>query len=169
MTAFADTPLAESIMVRHFRTVTPDMPLADVVSLLLAHEIASAPVVEGNDPHSTLIGFISEADCLEYLSNEMFHGSPYEPQTVRTMMKRHPICVSPDADLFALASIFVSHGLRQIPVIDESHQLLGLLHRRDVLRALDRYYQSCIRDRDLEKFPPDLKQVANMRFVMHSR
>lgn len=70
---------------------------------------------------------IRKRDALEHMSNEMFYGSPRPPQTVETCMKRHPICVTPDVDAFALGSLLVSHGYRHLPVVDTSNQLLRIV------------------------------------------
>lgn len=158
-------PRAEDLMQRDVATIAPDMRLADVMEFLQRHQLASAPVVEQNtDGQTVLVGFISEGDCLEHLSNEVFFGSPAPAQTARTMMKRHPVCVGPDTDIFALASIFVNHRLRLLPVVD-GDRLVGVVGRHDVLHGLDRYYRQAIQQRHTVKFPPDLHEVANLRFV----
>ncbi|MCA8998806.1 MAG: CBS domain-containing protein [Planctomycetaceae bacterium] len=141
------------------------MSLAEVTAFLRKHGISSAPVVDPESPQrKRLIGYISEADCLEYLSNEVFFGCPSQPQTVQTMMKRHPVCVGPETDLFTLASVFVSHGFRHLPVV-EGDRLVGIVSRRDVLRELDSFYQERITDDALERFPPNLREVLNLRFL----
>ena len=162
-------PRAEDFMTRGVQTVTPEMTLAEAVAFLTRHKVSNAPVVEkleGGRP--LLVGFLSEGDCLEYLSNEMFHGDPSPPQTVATMMKRHPICVTPDTDVFTLASILVSHRYRHLPVVEDGW-LMGMVSRRDILQALASYYQDSASRHDLEKFPVNLREVMNLRFVSKSR
>lgn len=160
------TPLASDLMNRNVHTISPEMTLADVVGDLLKHGVSNAPVVEpqpGGPPR--LLGFISERDCLEHLSNEMFYGSPAQPQTAATMMRRHPACVGPETDVFALASIFETHGYRHLPVVEEG-RLLGIISRRDILRELDRFYRESLESGLQERFPPDLRQVAHLRFLV---
>lgn len=115
------SPQAMDFMNRHVQTVAPDMPLAEVVAFLLKHEISSVPVVEHEGHQLRLVGFISERDCLEHLSNEAFYGSPMPPQTAGTIMRRHPVCVAPETELFTLVSIFVHHGYRHLPVVEDDH------------------------------------------------
>ena len=160
-----DAPTAGDILKPNIHTVTPEMQLSDVVTFLLRHKISNAPVVKQNGRHRELLGFISEADCLEYLSNELFYGNPSPPQTAATIMKKHPVCVCPEADLFALTSIFISHGYRHLPVLDD-YDLLGIVSRRDVLKSLDQYYREWSRTRDREKFPVDLHKIMNHRFLV---
>lgn len=129
-------PKAIDFMTTRVQTVATDMSLQDVVAFLRKHEVSNAPVVTQNEAgQSMLVGFISEGDCLERLSNEVFHGNPAQPQTVGTMMKRHPVCVEPETDVFALASIFVNHRYRHLPVVEQG-VLRGVVSRRDILEPI---------------------------------
>ncbi len=158
-------PLARDFMTTHVQTVSPDASLQDVISFLQQHRVSNAPVVDaGPDGRKLLVGFISEGDCLEYLSNEVFFGSPAQPHTVRTMMKRHPVCVEPTADIFTLASVFVSHRYRHLPVVEEG-RLLGIVSRRDILKALEGHYSRALENREAHRSPPDLRELVNLRFV----
>lgn len=162
----ASPPVARDFMNTEIHCLTPEMSLSEAVAFLLKHKISSAPVIDAGADRR-LVGFISEADCLDHLSNEMFFGSPVMAHTVRTIMKRHPVCVEPGTDVFSLASVFVAHNHRHLPVIDGG-RLLGIVSRREILKALDEYYRERTEHRDLEQFPPDLHEVMNMRFVARS-
>lgn len=164
MTQANPAPCATDFMTRHVHVVTPDMPLGDIVQSLLQHGVSNAPVVEIRNQKQVLIGFISECDCLEFLSNEAFYGLPAPLQTARTIMRKHPVCVSPETELFTLASIFSSHGYRHLPVV-ENDELLGIVSRRDVLKAMDEYYRDAIKAHDEQLFRPDLRNIANLRFL----
>lgn len=163
-----ESPRAADFMMRHVCTVTPGMPLGDVIQTLLDHHTSNAPVVETQDGKQRLVGFISERDCLAFLANEVFFGMPSPPQTARTIMRMHPICVAPDTELFTLASIFVSHGYRHLPVV-ENDELLGVVSRRDILRAMEAYYQVTLAAREKRREPPDLREVINQRFIVSGR
>jgi CBS domain-containing protein len=166
MVSKASAPQAQDFMTRKVRTVTPDLSLGEAIAFLKRHKVSNAPVVETDpDGHRILVGFLSEGDCLEHLSNEVFYGSPAPQQTVRTMMKMHPVCVEPDMDVFTLASIFVNHRYRHLPVADDG-RLLGIVSRRDILHALNNYYQEAFKDRKSKKFPPNLKDLVNHRFIL---
>lgn len=160
----ADAPNASDIMNRRVQTVEADMDLNDVVAFLLKHQLSNAPVVRREGTKKVLLGFLSEADCLEHLANSMFYGNPCPPQTAGTMMKRHPVCVGPDQDLFSLASIFTNHGLRHLPVVD-GEELVGIVSRRDVLASLQQHLSEWTKTRDRDRFPVDLHQIMNIRFL----
>jgi CBS domain-containing protein len=160
----AASPTARDLMTADVHCVPKSMSLKDVVAFLLSHKISNAPVVDETAAGRVLLGFISERDCLDYLSNEMFMGSPAQPQTAETIMRRHPVCVSPESDVFSLASIFISHDYRHLPVVDHNH-LVGIVSRRDVLLELEKMYAIWLETKNLERFPPDLKQLINLRFI----
>ena len=158
-------PLASDIMTSYVHTVGPKMKLSDVTTFLLKHNRSSAPVVDESDGKRRLLGFISEGDCLEFLGNELFYGNPIPPLTAETIMRKHPTCVGPGTDLFTLTSIFTSHRFHHLPVV-EGHNLVGVVDRSEVLKAVDRYYRDWTRNRDRERFPVDVHELMNHRFIM---
>jgi CBS domain-containing protein len=161
-------PRAEDFMTSHVCCVSPEMSLGEIVDFLKKHEISNAPVVEEHDGKKMLVGFISEADCLEYLANEVFFGSPSPPQSAATFMRRHPICIAPETELFTIASIFINHRHRHLPVVKDG-VLLGVVSRRDILEALDDYYRAGIRDKDRRRHPPNFREIISHRFLVSGR
>jgi CBS-domain-containing membrane protein len=159
------TPTAREIMNPHVQTVSPETLLADIVAFLLKHGLSNVPVVRQHGDKRLLEGFVSEADCLEFLANELFYGNPSPPQTAETIMKKHPVCVGPKEDVFTLTSLFTSHHYRHLPVVEQQH-LLGIVSRRDILKALDKYYRQWSRSRDRQRFPLDLHKIMNHRFLV---
>jgi CBS domain-containing protein len=64
-----------------------------------------------------------------------------------------------------LTSIFTSHRFHLLPAVQDGN-LIGIVSRRDVLNAIDAYYRDWIRNRERERFPVDLHQIMNHRFIM---
>lgn len=166
MNTKSEVPHARDLMNRNVHTVSEDMSLADLVDFLLKHKISSAPVVAIQDSRKLLVGFISEKDALEHLSNEMFYSVRVPQNTVGGCMKRHPIAITEDVDVFAVASLLVSHGYRHVPVVDKDNQLVGVVSRRDVLKPMQALYTESIKEHDAKYFPPDLKKIINHRFIV---
>jgi CBS domain-containing protein len=158
-------PTAQDVMKRQVHTVSPEMHLGEITSFLLKHDVSNAPVVQQEGEERRLLGFVSEADCLEFLANELFYGNPSPPQTAETIMKKHPACVEPEIDIFTLSSIFTSHRYRHLPVVRDQN-LLGIVSRRDILKSLDEYYRDWVRTRDRERFPADVHKIMNHRFIV---
>jgi CBS domain-containing protein len=158
-------PTAGEIMNRHVHTIGPEMNLGEIATFLLKHNVSNVPVVEQTGDDRWLLGFVSEADCLEFLANELFYGNPSPLQTAKTIMKKHPSCVEPEIDIFTLTSIFTSHRYRHLPVVRDQN-LLGIVSRRDILKSLDEYYRDWVRTRDRERFPADVHKIMNHRFIV---
>lgn len=158
-----ETPVANELMNKSVKCVTAEMSLRDLVDFFLKQEVSCAPVV---DDQNSLLGFVSQGDALANLSNQMFGGFPRQPLTVAHIMKRHPISITPETDVFSIASIFNSHGYRHVPVVDQQHRLQGLVSRCDVLSALSQYDDHEKRENDKEHFPPDLHKIMNLRFMV---
>jgi CBS-domain-containing membrane protein len=159
------TPQAKDFMTDHVYCITPEMSLAQIIQFLDKHQIANAPVVEQQGEKRILVGFVSERNCLECLANESFFGSLTPPQTAATIMRRHPVCVQPETEMFTLASIFVNHGYRDLPVVGDG-QLLGIVSRRDILKAMNHYYEQRLKEKDHEHHLPDYSELMQQRFVV---
>ncbi|WP_261345429.1 CBS domain-containing protein [Thalassoroseus pseudoceratinae] len=56
------------------------------------------------------------------------------------MTRRHPMCVSPEDDVCALASFFANSQHRHMPVVKDG-RLLRIVSQRDLLKSLERYYE----------------------------
>ena len=166
MTQKLEVPHAGDLMNRKVHTVTPEMSLEELIDFMLKHKISNTPVVEKRDSKTYLVGFISEADALEHLSNEMFYSVRAPQHTVETCMKRHPMAITEDVDVFAIASLLVAHGYRHVPVVDENNQLLGVVSRRDVLKPMQEFYAEAIKQHDAKYHPPDVKKIMNHRFIV---
>ncbi|HMO15848.1 MAG TPA: CBS domain-containing protein [Pirellulaceae bacterium] len=159
-------PSADSVMTRKVYTVHEEMSVDQVIRELLRHEISTAPVIRKEKGKKLLVGFISERDCLDNLTNVIFYGRR-QADTAADIMKKHPLCVSPETDIFGLVSIFISHDMRHLPVV-ENEALVGIVSRRDVLKALTQYQKRKVVRED-EASQHDLSQLVNMRFVMRGR
>lgn len=165
MTGPARAPTAGDFMNREVHCLSAETSLTGAIEFLQRYGISSAPVVETRDGKRVLLGYVSERDCLQYLISAFYFAAPAPDHTAFTIMKRHPLCVGPDTDPFALASIFIHHGYRHIPVVEDG-ALLGIVSRRDILKALNAYFQSAERERDHLHHPPDFGEIVNHRFFV---
>lgn len=162
------TPNAQDIMNRNVQTVGQEATLTEVIMVLLKQKVSNVSVVQQDGKRQILMGFVSEGDCLEHLANELFYGNPSPPQTAGSIMKRHPVCIDPTTDMFTIASVLTSHRFRHLPVVQDQ-ELLGIVSRRDVLKALDLHYRQRDQDLDRERFPVDVHQIMNHRFIVSNK
>jgi len=165
MTKLETPPKVSDLMSSHVMTVTADATLDHVVQFLMKNELSNAPVVSHEaDGRARLVGFISERDCLAALTQESFYGSPAPVETAGSIMRGSPICVTPENDLFSIASIFINHPYRHLPVTEDGI-LLGIISRRDVLKGIADYYQKYGAAKLKERFRPDTHLIMYHRFI----
>ena len=142
------------------------MSLAEVIRFLLEHGLSSAPVIDAHDGRRRLVGFVSEHDCLEHVSNELFYGvGSNPPKTVAAIMRTNPFSVPPDMDLFTLAGVMVNRGLRHVPVVEDG-DLVGIVSRREALRAIEQYYRASLSADARARRSPSLRDIVSQQVRM---
>jgi len=111
-------------------TFKPDTDILDAIHTLVNRQITGAPVV---DDHGTLVGMLSEFDCLDVVLAAAYHGHPGGP--VSQLMTADVETVDADMSIIDLAELFKASGFRRYPVMKDN-RLVGQISRKDVLRAL---------------------------------
>lgn len=100
------------------------------VHLLVDKDISGLLVVDGK---GELIGVLTERDCIAVaLQSGYFDEAGGD---VRSYMTAQVNTIDPDASMMDLAETFSRASFRRCPVIEDG-KLVGLICRRDVLRAL---------------------------------
>ncbi|HEX9105598.1 MAG TPA: CBS domain-containing protein, partial [Longimicrobiales bacterium] len=108
----------------------PEATMRECV-VLLAEKRGTVVIVDGTGASRAVLGVITAGDLTRLMEREEnFLGLP-----VSGVMNRNPKLTSPDA--LAAAAVFQmeTHGIMALPVVDEAHRLLGIVHLHDLLRA----------------------------------
>lgn len=126
--------LVKDHMTKNVVTLSPDMEIAHAAQFLIAHNISGAPVL---DEHGRLVGVLTERDCMQVAMQADYHGEP--GGLVSNYMSADPQYVSPDETILTLADKFINGRFHRYPVLDKG-RLVGLISRRDVMRAMGRHY-----------------------------
>ena len=115
---------ARDVMTTQVETLSPQTTVKGAIRTLVAKGISGAPVV-GAD--GALVGIVSEYQLLEVI---------YDPDTkgmlVEDVMTKSVFSVDESAFLPEVASLFIVHRIRRVPVL-ENGRLVGLITRRDLL------------------------------------
>lgn len=139
----------QEVMNRSIRSVSADVKVMEVASIMCLYRIPGIPVVEDE---GKLVGIISEKDVLHSLfpklENLMEEGmgnvdldkqiAKYKDvlaMSVSELMTRNPITVSPDLHVLRAASVMVRNRFRRIPVAHNGN-LVGMLSLGDVHKAI---------------------------------
>ena len=125
----------ESKRVRDYMTplplgVPPDTEIMRVINLFVEHDVSGMPVV---DADGALVGFVTERDCISVALQSGYFDEV--GGAVAEVMSRDIHTVHPDDSLMDVAELFESSPFRRCPVVEDG-KLVGLIARRDVLRAL---------------------------------
>ncbi|MBD1834168.1 CBS domain-containing protein [Trichocoleus sp. FACHB-90] len=142
------------VMSRDPILVRTDTPLKEAIQILAERRISGLPVVDEN---GKLVGVISETDLMwqetgatppayiMFLDSVIYLQNPgtYERelhkalgQTVGEVMTSDAITIAPDKFLREAAALMHERNVRRLPVIDQSEQVIGILTRGDIVRAM---------------------------------
>jgi hypothetical protein len=137
------------VMVRAVSSVTIDAPLAEVVELLLRRNVKALPVL---DARRHVAGMITGGDLLERgdvqlrlsIKQELDEESLRDQlralarsrKSARDVMTRHVHTIDPDADLATAIRLMAAHRVKRLPVVNGDRELIGIVSRADVLRAI---------------------------------
>ena len=105
-----------------------DKTKADVLASYMVEGFGSVPIV---DQEQRLIGIVSEYDLLTALGR----GRKWNDLPACEIMTRHPASVTPDTSIATLMGILQSSRFIRMPVVDSKEKLIGVVARRDILRA----------------------------------
>jgi CBS domain-containing protein len=138
-------------------TLTAGATIEEAASLLVDADIGGAPVVDG---HGRLIGLLDDSDLV--LSEARLHApttieilGAYIPlpgerrrfeeelrhalgRTVGEVMEDDPPAVGPDATVEDVATLLHDRAVSRVAVVDADRQVVGIVSRGDLVRALRR-------------------------------
>ena len=111
-------------------TVLPQTDITQVVQTLIVNDISGVLVVSDSQE---LLGILTERDCLATASSAGYYDELGGPAS--NFMSAPVETVTPDESLINVAIRMTDSPYRRFPVL-ENGKLVGLISRRDVLRAL---------------------------------
>ena len=129
-------------MTRTVKTVTRGLTVRDLGDMFERDDFNSYPVEEDGQ----VIGIVTKFDllkCFVFTPSQMI--PPYEHlmnRAVGDVMTSEFIYVRTDTKLTRVLQLMIDHRIRSVPAIDSDHRLVGIIARRDVLKAL----ADCVRD-----------------------
>ena len=109
--------------------LSPDENVLQAMRSLIERELSGAPVL---DERGNLLGVLTQRDCLGVAFRSSYHGDSVA--TVADYMTREVETVDADMTLVEVIERFYASPRRRFPVLDGG-QVVGLISRRDVLRA----------------------------------
>ena len=135
----------ESLKVRDYMTLHPvtfevNMPLSAALEKVMDSEHFGGPVV---NERGRVIGFLSEQDLLDKLVKVSYHCQ--DSHVVGDCMNKDVCFVSPELSIIELAGLMKVGKPKVYPVINDDEELVGLITRRSVLKALEKNIVNCFK------------------------
>lgn len=135
--------IVKELMTTDPVTVRTHTTVKAALALLDEDDITSLPVVTTD---GQICGIVSEADLIRDLvgADPRLHPIPAStngrsrPQYVTDVMSRYSVTVRPETDVALAVEVVTSTGVKSLPVVDADDRVVGMLSRRDVVRALAR-------------------------------
>jgi CBS domain-containing protein len=123
-------------MTRQVKTVARDTTLRDLGALITKHDFNAFPVVEGAD----MVGLVTKFDFLKafaFTTGQLLpHYDEIMKRTAGEVMTEAVVHVEPAAPLTRALQLMVNLKARSFPVLSPDKQLVGMLAREDIMRAL---------------------------------
>ena len=124
-------------MTRTVTTVTRQTTLRELEALFEKHDFNSFPVME----EGRMVGIVTKFDFLRAFAFTTGQMMPHYDELMRRpvgeMMTEAVLHVEPTAPLTRVLQLMVSLKSRSFPVIGADRQLVGMISREDVIRALN--------------------------------
>jgi len=124
------------IMTKKVITVSVQMPVIDVVHLVLEKRINGLPVVDDN---GTLQGVVTTTNLFEFLDKVLF-DHPLDnfladnDVMVEEIMIKNVVSVSPETTIREVVHMSLYKGIHTFPVV-ENEKIVGIVGKRDILNA----------------------------------
>jgi CBS domain-containing protein len=136
----------ENNMTRKVRSVGPETTVGDLYRLFAADGFDAYPVTRGD----AVIGMVSRLDALKVFGLSQDHILPRHKEgmatTVDEIMTSDVIAVNGETKLQRVLELMVTHRMKSLPVVDVRHNLIGIIAREDVMKAMER----CV----MRQYPP---------------
>ncbi|MFI7705608.1 CBS domain-containing protein [Nonomuraea sp. NPDC049480] len=148
--------IVRDVMTTHVASVEASTPFKDVAELLVRRGVSAVPVL---DAGGRVTGVVSEADLLRKEEfREQYYGEGYRPRmqarlrrwltgrgkkaaekaagaTVGEVMSAPAVTVGPEVSTVTAAQLMDEYGVKRLVVADGDGRLIGIVSRRDLLKA----------------------------------
>lgn len=132
-----------TIMTPNVLTLTPGSTLGEAREIFLTKHIHHIPVLDGKK----LVGLITSWDIFKLGLSAV----AYQDMRVSEVMSTHLATLDPDQHIGAVAEVLMEHLFHAVPIVNDKHELVGIVTSYDVLRyEYQKEYPA-----SLEKFVPE--------------
>ena len=124
---------AEAVIIRDVVTVSPDMTVEELLSMMETHNIKGFPVVEGE---GKLQGIVTWRD-VRLADNKL---------KIRDVMTEEVVTGSEDTEINEAMKILHEHRIEKLPIVDKDNRVQGLITMKDITLKGD--FKEAVRDEE---------------------
>jgi CBS-domain-containing membrane protein len=125
-------------MTTAVRSITPETTAGDLYRFFAADDFDAYPVVQ----EGVLVGIVSKLDALKVFAFTEDQILPRYADGMATkvneIMSSDVVAVDPETKLQRVLQMLTKHKVKSLPVIDQRRNLVGIIAREDVMRAMAR-------------------------------
>lgn len=142
----------KEIMTTNITSVSPDMNAKEALAILDKLQISGLPVIDEN---RRLVGMFTEKEILshvlpsyiEKVGRFIYEDNPKSSKKkfaelinikVSQLMRKDVVTVNEDTALCEVGRIMLTQKARRVPVLDKAGNVVGIVARCDLLRAMAR-------------------------------
>ncbi len=133
----------QTIMTSQVITLSPGDTLGQAREIFMSNHIHHLPIVDGKK----LVGLVTSWDLFKLGLSAV----AYQDMRVSEVMTTHLATLEPDQHIGAAAEVLMEHLFHAIPIVNDKHELMGIVTTYDVLR----YEYQKEYPESLDKFVPD--------------
>jgi CBS-domain-containing membrane protein len=168
----------QDVMTRDAVAVRGATPFKELIRLLNQHRVTAVPVLD--DAAGVVVGVVSqtdltlkEVDPLREAHAPLFETTEHQSErakaaglTAAELMTAPAVTIGPEALVAAAARRMHDRGVKQLPVVDRSGALIGIVTRADLLKVFlssDDQIRFDVLDHaagDLLRLPPGAVEVT---------
>jgi CBS domain-containing protein len=132
---------ADQYMTCPVKTVTRRVTMRELEALFETHDFNAFPVVE----EGKMLGIVTKFDFLQAFAFTTGQMVPHYDEVMRRIvaevMTEAVVHVEPTTPLTRVLQLMVNLKTRSFPIIGPSRELIGIISREDVMRALRKVTQ----------------------------
>jgi CBS domain-containing protein len=123
-------------MTKQVKTISRQTTLHELETLFARHDFNAFPVVEGKE----MVGLVTKFDFLKafaFTTGQLLpHYDEIMKRTVGEIMTEAVVHIEPAAPLTRALQLMVNLKAKSFPVLAPDKQLVGIIAREDIIRAL---------------------------------
>ncbi len=123
---------AEQIMTSPVLSLMPDAPISEFRALITRRKIGLVPLI---DAQKRLVGIVTKGD----LTRQRVRYTDLAPRPVSTIGTPNVLTATTNTNIRELARVLLARDIRGLPIVNEAGEVVGVVTRGDILRALVNY------------------------------